>query len=209
MSEKRIGLYGGTFSPPHMGHVRAAEAFLSRFRLDMLYIMPAYVPPHKAISNGDIPAHRLNMARIAFRSLTDGGHAVVSELEISRQGKSYTADTLAELYGLCGIKGRHGIYMLTGDDMFTTLDTWRRPEEIFDRAHIVYVSRGGSEELCLLKRAEYEARFGAVVDRLDIEPLPVSATELRRAIAEGRDTAGLLLPEVLEYIEKEGLYREG
>ncbi len=189
-----------------MGHFRAASLFISRFGLDTLYIMPASIPPHKRVSEDDSPVHRLEMARLAFRSLTDGGHAEVSRLELERQGKSYTADTLAELYELTGITEPHGIYMLTGDDMFTTLDTWRRPREIFDRAHVVYIERGGDAELCRKKRAEYEARFGAVVDRLDVEPFQVSSSELRSAISEGRDVTGLIFPDVLGYIRKAGLY---
>lgn len=205
--EERIGLYGGTFSPPHIGHYRAAEAFLEQFSLDMLHIMPASVPPHKAVSPYDDPTHRYNMATLAFEPLCRDGRAVVSMLELEREGKSYTADTLRELYSLYNITHEHGIYMLTGTDMFCTLDLWREPEVIFSLAHIVYVSREhGDGEVCRMRAEEYREKYGAEVDRLLLTPFEISSTELRASIARGETTGGVIAPAVMDYIRKAGLY---
>lgn len=205
--DERIGLYGGTFSPPHIGHYRAAETFLSQFSLDMLHIMPASVPPHKAVSPYDDPMHRYNMAVLAFEPLCRGHRAVVSTLELERTGKSYTADTLRELCRMYDITREHGIYMLTGTDMFCTLDRWREPEVVFSLAHIVYVSRtDGDGESCCSKAAQYREKYGAMVDRLDISPYEVSSTELRTAISLGEMTEGVIAPAVMDYIRKAGLY---
>ena len=209
MEPLRLGLYGGTFSPPHIGHYRAAEAFISQFRLDRLVIMPASIPPHKAVSKYDDPEHRFNMATLAFEPLCQNGRAVVSNIELERPGLSYTADTLRELYKLYGIESSHGIYLLTGTDMFLTLDVWREPEIIFELSHIVYVRRGVDDaEACAAKRALYEKRFGASVDMLMIEPYEISSTELRCAIANGDVPDGTIDSAVMDYIRKAGLYRE-
>ena len=211
MEKLRLGLYGGTFSPPHIGHFRAASSFISQFRLDRLIIMPASIPPHKAVSMDDDPNHRYNMATLAFEPLCRDGHAVVSTLEMEREGRSYTADTLRELYGMYGIRCEHGIYMLTGTDMFLTLDRWREPEVIFSLAHIVYVSRmNGDGEACAEKRTFYEDKFGAHIDRLDIEPCEISSTEIRAMIADGDMRGnGVIDASVMNYIRKAGLYGAG
>ncbi len=209
MKVERLGLYGGTFSPPHIGHYRAAEAFINEFQLDRLLIMPASIPPHKALAAGDNPVFRMNMAEICFEPLCSKEHAVVSDLELRRQGRSYTSDTLRELYEIYGLTENHGVYMLTGTDMFLTLDTWHEAETIFELAHIVYALRNDSDlDACVKKKAEYERRYGAAIDRLILQPFDISSTEIRRMIAENMETEEVLDPRVLEYIIKEGLYRE-
>lgn len=206
----KIGLYGGTFSPPHIGHYRVAEAFLSQFCPDLLLIMPAYVPPHKATSPYDDPEHRYNMARIAFGPLCREGKAVVSALELDRGGVSYTADTLRELYGIYGLEGEHAVYLITGTDMFLSLDRWREPETIFSLSHVVYASREeGDGGECADVRAYYERKYGAVIDKLELEPYEMSSTEVRAAIMRGELESGVISPAVLDYIKKAGLYREG
>ena len=104
---KKIGLFGGTFNPPHMGHVRALESFCREICPDVVYIMPSNIPPHKEISEGDSPALRFHMAQLAF----GGNQADISEysektvfsaIEISRTGKSYSIDTVNKLISLFG-----------------------------------------------------------------------------------------------------------
>lgn len=203
----KIGLYGGTFSPPHLGHYRAAASFLSEFKPDILLIMPTFVPPHKASSPYDDPRHRYEMARLAFEPLCRGGHAEVSRLELDRGGVSYTADTLRELYGIYGLSGEHGVYLLMGTDMFLSLDKWREPETVFSLSHIVYASRElGDGGICAEKRAYYESEYGAAVDRLPIAPLEMSSTVVREAIRRGDPVDDIVSPAVLEYIKKAGLY---
>ena len=204
----RLGLYGGTFSPPHKGHVRAAEEFLRVFELDRLIIMPASIPPHKKIDSGDDPHHRYNMTCLAFEPLTRCGKCEVSTLELDRTGVSYTYETLTELYRIYGLRDDHSVYMLCGTDMFLTLDRWREPETIFRLAHIVAVSRmhGDSDDIDAAQ-ARYERDFGAKISRLMTEPLEVSSTEIRKMISDGR-IADVIDGSVADYIRKAGLYAD-
>lgn len=149
MKKKKIGLYGGTFSPPHYGHIRAAESFISGVELDELYVMPANIPPHKMIDAGDDPKIRLEMCRAAFGDIPK---VTVSDYEIEKSGVSYTIDTLEHL-----TENGEEVYLLCGDDMFLTLESWRRGEDILRTANIVLMRRydGDDTELCV-KASEYE-----------------------------------------------------
>ena len=119
---EKIGLYGGTFGPPHLGHVYAAKTFLREVAPDRLLIMPAGIPPHKEKAAGDTPELRLAMCRAAFGDLP---HTEISDYEIRKPGKSYTVETLEHL----AAPGRE-ITMLCGTDMFLTLDHWHRAPDI-------------------------------------------------------------------------------
>ena len=129
----RIGIYGGTFSPPHNGHIAAAKAFMEQMWLDLLYIIPAALPPHKEMEVAVSAVDRLQMCRRAFSGMEG---VWVSDLEILRGGKSYTSDTLREL---CGADRR--LFLLCGTDMILTLDSWHEPEEIFRLSYPVYIRR--------------------------------------------------------------------
>ena len=200
---RTVGIYGGTFSPPHMGHYRALAAFISAFNPDTTYVIPTLVPPHKAVSAAATPEERLAMCHLAFDELG----ATVSDLEIRRGGKSYTVLTLEELSAT-----DTRVLLLCGTDMFLTLDTWYMPERIFELAEIVYAVREEGEEgrtaaLAMAKRAqEYRTRFGATVHALPLDSLELSSSELRAMLAEGKDTTSLLHPKVKEYIERCNLY---
>lgn len=202
----KIGLYGGTFSPPHNGHRLIADAFVRQCGLDLLIVMPASVPPHKRVSADDDPEKRLAMARLAF---SDCEKTVVSRLELDRTGPSYTFDTLTELYGIYG----HGtdenkISLLCGTDMFLSLDTWYRADEILRIADVVYAPRGedGEFEKLAAKAELYSEKYGTDVKRLELCPYPISSSEIRRMIAEGDDVSAHVLPDVYDYIRKAGLY---
>ncbi len=202
----RIGLYGGTFSPPHNGHRMIAKEFVRQCGLDLLLIMPASVPPHKAVGEGDDPTARLEMARLAF---SDVPKTVVSRLELDRVGKSYTYDTLTALYGIYGTESR--ITLLTGTDMFLTLDGWYRGDEILCMADVAYAPRGEEGETeKLAERAKfYETTYGTGVTRLDVEPYRVSSSEVRELLADGGDASEHIPEKVMKYIVKNGLYGTG
>ena len=135
----RVGIYGGTFSPVHNGHVAAAKAFMEQMWLDILYVIPTGVTPHKDMKGDATAKDRLEMCRLAFADV-DG--VIVSDLEMKREGKSYTVDTLRELYDPAG-----RLFFLMGTDMLLTLDTWREPEEIFRLCYPVYIRREAAEGL--------------------------------------------------------------
>ena len=208
MTMERVGIFGGTFGPPHMGHVRAAEAFLREMNPEgcenplHLLVMPTATPPHKQKAEGDTAEARLRMCRAAFGHLAD---AEVSDYEISRGGISYTVLTLEHF-----TREDRELWLLCGSDMFLTLDRWYRAEDILRMARIAGISRG-TEEFALLdrKRAEYEERTGRRVLLLKNEPFPLSSTEIRRRIAAGEDMDGLLPEGVEAIIRREHLYEIG
>ena len=195
-----LGVYGGTFSPPHRGHYHAAEAFIRAVDPDRLLIVPTYIPPHKAETEGATATDRLAMCRIAFAGLPN---AVVSDMEIRRGGKSYTSDTLRELSGTA-----RRIAMLVGTDMMLTLDTWHEPETIFGLADLYCVRREDDPTLLTqmqLKNEEYFKAYGHRVRLLSVPPLEITSTEIREMLADG-GTGDQLDPHVLAYIRERGLY---
>ncbi len=200
MEEKKVGLYGGTFSPPHAGHVNAAANFVRAIGLDKLIIMPAGIPPHKVVEDPVPSEARLEMCRLAFGKIDV---AEVSDYEIKKEGLSYTVETLRHLYPTCG-----RVYLLCGDDMLLTLDRWRESSEIFRMAHIVCMRRYITDASRLYEKArEYEDKFAASIIFVDADPLPVSSTEVREMLRLGDNAVKeyLSIP-VLRYIREKGLY---
>ena len=201
---KKVGIYGGTFSPPHIGHVSAAKAFIDQEALDELIIMPTYLSPHKELSGSVTPMQRLEMCRLSFSNI-DG--ASVSDREIVRKGKSYTYLTLSEM-----ISEKSDIrpIFLCGTDMILTFDKWYRFEDIFKMADIIYIRRENDElitEQINAKTDEYINKYGAVVRELKTEPINISSTELREMISRGEDASPYLNKETEEYIRKWNIYQ--
>ena len=202
MAEKtRVGIYGGTFNPPHIAHVKAAERFMVEAALDRLIIIPSFVPPHKEYSGNVTPEERLEMCKIAFGHIHS---SEVSDIEIQRGGKSYTAVTLSELSS-----SDCELYFLCGTDMFLTLDSWYCPERIFNLATICYIRRESDEQITerLAERTRlYTEKFGARIIAVDTEAIEVSSTEIREAILSGTECS-MLQPAVFDYIKLKGLYK--
>lgn len=195
----RIGLFGGTFSPPHVGHIRAAELFVSSVGLDRLIIMPAGVPPHKEADAGASADDRLQMARLAFSGIGE-----VSDFEIKKAGKSYSVETLEWLRETYP---DDSLYMLVGEDMFLSLDKWREPEKIVRLATVVYMRRCASDgDILKNKEAEYRNKWGADFIYMGDDPAVVSSTEIRRTLNTG-GFSEFVTPAVGEYIKKNRLYR--
>ena len=198
----RTGIYGGTFSPPHIGHISAARAFAEQMALDELLIIPALLPPHKTIDYEDHPEKRFRMCELAFGDIKC---ATVSDIELKREGKSYTVDTLKAL----AREGRE-LLLLCGTDMIMTLDEWRAPDEIFSLCTPVYIRRENDAELDTAiekKIALYKAKYGVDVPNISVSPIELSSSEVREAVNDGRGIEKLVTPAVAEYIREEGLYR--
>ncbi len=198
----RIGIYGGTFSPVHNGHVTAAKAFMEQMWLDILYVIPTGTSPHKEMDGEATGADRLEMCRLAF---SDVEGVIVSDMEMRREGKSYTVDTLREMYD-----PENRLFLLLGTDMMLTLGQWREPAEIFRLCYPVYVRRESDsalDEQIVAKIAEYHEAYGRVVRRIVTPPVEVSSSESREAVAEGRPIEGMVPPTVERYINERGLYR--
>ena len=197
----RVGIYGGTFSPIHTGHVEAAKAFMSQMWLDVLFVIPTGVSPHKEMSEDVSNADRLRMCELAFEGVEG---VIVSDMEMRREGKSYTVDTLRELTDT-----DRRLFLLCGTDMILTLDQWRNPDEIFRLAYPTYIRREEDAELdekLIAKITEYRNKYGKNVVRINAPAVVVSSSEVRAKIENREDITGLVPPAVAEYIKEKGLY---
>ena len=199
-----IGVYGGTFDPPHWGHITAARAAMEQLGLDKLVLIPDRVPPHKALPEGSAsPEQRLEMAALATAEL--GRRAEVSDWELRRDGPSYTSDTLAELRREYP---EDTLWLLMGSDMFLSLQTWHAPEEIMALARIAPFSREAEDESAAFaaQKARLEREYGAqicIVQNPEVREL--SSTEVRAALAAGQGS-DLLPSAVYGYVLREHLY---
>ena len=201
-----IGIYGGTFNPPHLGHFQAAKAAIAALKLDKLILVPAAIPPHKELPEGSpAPERRMEMVQKMADALAMPGVVEVSGLELERQGKSYTADTLAQL------KGEYPdaqLWLLMGTDMFLTLHLWRQPEKIMSLAGICAFGRTeqDGEEVFAPQRQYLTERFGAKITTITLPGLvDISSTQLRAGLAQGLGRR-YLMPAVYGCILMHGLY---
>ena len=199
----KIGIFGGTFSPPHMGHIRAAEAFVREVGLDRLFVIPTFLPHNKDMSGVASPEARLQMCRLAF----ENEKCEVSDIEIKNGGKSYTADTIETMKKLYP---DDEFFILFGSDMFLILGKWIRAEEIFSSSTVVCVCREKDEDekrKIMEKSHEYMEQFSAKIRLISLEPSEISSSAVRERIKRGEDICGLVTPSVREYILSEELYK--
>ena len=198
---ERIGLYGGTFNPPHLGHVHVARCAVEALRLDRLLIMPSCIPPHKTLpEDSPDPADRLALLRLAY---ADVPNTEVSTLELERGGISYTVDTVAQLRAL---HPEAELVLLLGTDMFLSFKNWRQWETILRMASLAVFFRGDKEEAQNIaeKKTELEA-LGAKVYLMENDIKAISSTQLRRLMAF--QCAEPFLPEaVMAAIRQQDLY---
>ena len=200
----KIGIYGGTFNPIHRGHLTAARAAMDALGLDRLLLIPASVPPHKALPQSSADAaDRLEMAALACAEL--GPVAQALDIELHRTGPSYTVDTLRQL------RMEHPedeLWLLMGTDMFLSLETWHRAAEVMSLAHIGAFDRAHpqpGEDLAAQKRL-LETKYGATVAIIaNRQVIDLSSTQVREALAAGRGR-NLLTDPVYGYIQRRGLY---
>ena len=197
---ERIGIFGGTYNPPHLGHVQAAVYGKNALKLDTLYLIPSHISPHKAMPVGSpTPQQRLQMVRLAAK---DTG-LDVSDIELLRGGASYTYETVLS------IREKHPeaeIFLMMGTDMFLTLDTWRQPELLLSMVTPVVFYRGDKAERERIeqKRLEFaEKGISAIVMENPITE--ISSTQLRRMLVF-ECAAPFLAKDVHTYIKENGLY---
>lgn len=202
----KIGIYGGSFNPPHLGHLAAARAAVRAMGLDKLVWVPAGHPPHKELPAGSpTREQRLAMTGIAADQLLMPDVAEVWDLELRREGKSYTADTLAQA------KERwpeDELWLLMGTDMFLTLQNWREPERVLSLAGVCAFGRTeqDSEAVFAPQREFLSKKFNARITTISIPRLvDISSTRLRELLASGKGRE--FLPDaVYGYILRERLY---
>ena len=202
----KIGIYGGTFNPIHLGHMAAAKFAAEYLELDKLLLIPAGIPPHKVMAeNTAQPEQRLAMTGLAAQALELKGVAEVSDIELRREGKSYTVDTLRALREQYP---EDQLYLLMGTDMFLTFQHWRAPEEITKLCTLCAFGRSekDTEELFAVQRQYLHDTYGASVVTLVLPAIiEISSTELRENLVKGRGRE-YLAPAVYGYILREQLY---
>ncbi|MDR2420688.1 MAG: nicotinate (nicotinamide) nucleotide adenylyltransferase [Oscillospiraceae bacterium] len=200
----RIGIYGGSFNPPHKGHTYSAAAAFRQLGLGRLLVIPSGAPPHKTLPPGSPGAERrLEMVKIAFRDIAG---CEVSDIEIRRRGESYTIDTLRELSSLYP---EDDFYLIVGADMFLTLRRWKDSGEILRLASPAVTLRPGGEgsdidALTERERAELRA-LGTETELIRNSVVEISSSELRRGLP-GREYTWHIDERVYSYIIENGLY---
>lgn len=200
----KIGIYGGTFNPPHLGHMAAAKAAVAALKLDKLLLIPAAIPPHKALPS-DTPATEHRLAMVEKWADGMGAGVEVSALELEREGKSYTSDTLRAIRQTYPDAE---LWLLMGTDMFLTLHLWHEPEVILSLAGICAFGRTeqDGEALFAPQREHLQKDFDAKITTITLPGLvDISSTRLREQLENGGG-GQYLLPSVYGYILMHRLY---
>ena len=214
-------VFGGTFDPVHIGHLRSAKALLARFDDAKLVMVPCQIPPHRPQPAASAQ-QRLAMLELATAAADNIG---VDDIELKREGKSFTFDTLSAYRQQAGDTS---LCFVMGYDAWVTLPSWYRWQELTELAHLVVLTRPGDaapepEELktwSAAKETDLENiranagnntenntdNYAGNIVKLTLEQVPVSATCIRAAIKTGRQVADLVPPNVVNYIEQEKLY---
>lgn len=180
-------VYGGSFNPPHLGHIQAIRSVSNALQADKILVIPTYLAPHKEMSS-DTPApeERMELCRLAFGTLPG---VEVSDLEMRREGKSYTSDTILEL------KRRYPgdeIVFVMGTDMILSLETWHEPETVMKNASIAVVLRGDAEDGQVENHISYlKQRYGADIVLLKTDVYPAASTDIRQALKKAGGRAAL------------------
>ncbi len=197
----RIGIFGGTFNPPHIGHMLLAREAMEKASIDRMIFMPCANPPHKpdmVIPDGE---HRLNMVRLSVEGCPE---FEVSDMEVDAGGKSYTAKTLERLQAeypndrLC---------FVVGADSLCQMEGWFCPGEIFRRAEIVAAMRGGIKENQLNMAIDFfKQKYDAQITKVQMNVIEMSSSDIRNRINMGKSIKYMVCDSVIDYIEKNRIY---
>jgi nicotinate-nucleotide adenylyltransferase len=195
---KRIGIFGGTFNPPHIAHSLIVEDVRKQLHLDKIIFIPSAVPPLKDESEVLEIEHRLAMAKIAFEK---NPHNEVSDIEIKNtKGKSYTIDTLTklhELYKNDSVK----FFLILGIDSLVDFPKWKTPEKLFTLAKIVAINRPG------YKMEDVKPEYSGKAIFINAPFIDISSTIIRKKVRKNMSIKYLVLPEIEKYITKNNLYK--
>ncbi len=220
---RRIALFGGTFNPIHRGHLQAALDVLAQFRLDLIYFIPSAVPPHKSKGQLASAQERLEMVDLAL-----AGYAplLACDVEIQRQGPSYSIDTIRQFKQTADANGR--LYFMIGVDAFLEIHTWRAFDLLFTETAFIVMSRPGSGQWSPQMRrqvASYVQEHISSAYRLDpgeaflahprlrkihlasVTPVDAASSHIREMIRQGHSIAPWVAPVVADYIAQRGLYK--
>jgi nicotinate-nucleotide adenylyltransferase len=196
----RIGILGGTFNPPHLGHLVCAQEAYLQLELDRVMLIPARIPPHKPVEDEPGAEHRLELCRCA---VSDDARFEVSDLEMHRSGPSYTVDTLAEL----NLKAPDSeLFLIVGGDVAAGLPRWREPDRVLSLARLAVAKRRGTARQ-RVERALGELSGGHRAEFFRMPRIGISSTMIRRRVALGQPITYLVPDPVSSYIERHQLYR--
>lgn len=206
---KKIGVFGGTFSPIHKGHESIAKEFYDKFNIDELLIIPAFIAPHKEMDEKISPYQRFEMCKLVFDAEEYKKYNIeVSDIEIKKRGKSYSFDTVTALYDIYGKKDNI-IYFLIGADMFQSIESWHRYEELLKLCvlTVAYRFTGEDKKNKILSKKNDLVKQGYKIELLENDIFEISSTELRDKIKNNDDGLfNYLNKNVIEYIKSEKLY---
>jgi nicotinate-nucleotide adenylyltransferase len=195
----RIGILGGTFNPPHLGHLVCAQEAYVELDLDRVMLIPARIPPHKPVEEEPGPEHRLELCRLAVRG---DGRFTVSDIEMVREGPSYTVDTLEEL---TSHDPDNELFLIVGGDVAAGLPQWHRPQRVLALAWLAIAQRRGTTRASIeaaLKQLQRQdrARF------FRMPPIGVSSTLVRQRVGARQPIRYFVPDPVIDYIDQHRLY---
>ena len=199
---KRLGIFGGTFNPPHIGHLIIAQTALEELKLDKIIFMPSGNPPHK--TDGDVidASHRFNMTKLLIK---DNPSFDILDIEVKSEELSYTANTLKKLNK---IYKDTDIYFIIGADSLVQFHTWKNPEVICDNAKLAIAKRNEVNADSFERSKEFvEDEYGADIKVVSMPTIQISSTQLRQRIADNLSIRYRTTAEVEEYIIKHKLYK--
>jgi nicotinate-nucleotide adenylyltransferase len=196
----RIGVFGGTFNPPHLGHLVCAQEAYVQLELDLVMLVPVFAPPHKPLEDDPGPEHRLEMCR---RAVASDERFAVSSLETSRPGPSYTVDTLTELHAK---EPDNELFLILGGDVAAGLPHWRAPEVVVALATPAVANRRGTPRAHAAAGLS-ELPGGECARFFSMPWIGVSSTMIRRRVRTGQPIGYLVPDAVASYIDEKGMYR--
>ena len=197
----RVGVLGGTFNPPHLGHLVCASEAAAQLGLDRVLLTPVFIAPHKQASADPGPAERLELCRLAAAG---DERLEVCELEIAREGRSYTVDTLRELRARAP---QDELTFILGADVALGLADWREPEAVLSLATLAVAERDGTARDDVVARLGQALPGAAALRFFEMPRIDVSSSEIRSRVAAGRPIRYLVPDAVAERIRRAALYR--
>ena len=199
----RVGLLGGTFNPPHLGHLVCAQEACVQLELDRVLLLPVHAPPHKEVEADPGVEHRV---RLCLAAVGEDERLGVSRAEADVEGRSYTVDTLSRLHDQCP---EDQLTFIVGGDMAHSLPQWREPAAILELAELGVAEREGVRREDLLERVSGIRGADGRVRFFDMPRIDVSSTLIRRRVAAGQPIRYLVPDAVAGYVARERLYGAG
>lgn len=200
----KLGIMGGTFDPIHTGHLVVAEMARQQFSLKKVIFVPAGIPPHKISKELALPKDRFEMVRLA---VSDNPFFDVSQCEINKGKVTYTVETLSEF--MSSYPEGTVLYFIIGADSLLELKDWRDPSKLFDLSIILVYGRSGSEkELAFEEAQSLKANYNARIEFVEGPVIDISSTMIREMIMNDMSVKYIVPDVVLEYIQRNSLYRE-